>query len=152
MTKKGGSRHTARDAKGRFTGKRRVIKDMGLTSAAGESTMSLTLFEEQPDAGKDDSLIVRLLGPLTKGQPVVLAVRDRRMPKKKRITGEPLLFLTPAIVFGGSADKLVVSFQANGCEVIDLTQPLKSIAISRTGLSITLSAKLVEALNQVFNK
>lgn len=142
-----GEKHALRDSKGRY-----AKRECRLIPVSTSGTMQSVLFEEQPSAGNEVSLIEKLLGPLKHGRPVVLAVRDPKLLKKKRVKGEPLLFLTPASCFGGDSDKLVVSLQAHGCEVLDVSEKLQSIAIHRVGLNISLCRQLADALNLVFSK
>lgn len=153
MAKNGGRGPPARDSRGRFVRKCEE-RDTGcrLLPVPAPDIMSLVSFEQRPQDGPRESLTQQLLGPLLEGLPVVLAVTDKRAPKKKRVTGKPLLFLVPASCFGGSIRKIVVSFQAQGCEIVDVDEKVKSISFVRLGLSASLSTHLATALNQVFNK
>jgi len=141
---RGGKQH--RDSRGRF-----ARAPPRLLPAVRSATMQLS-FKKRHEEGKDGSLIERMLRPLVEGVPVVLSVRGSRAPKRRRMRNDPLLFITPASCFGGDRQVLVMSLQGRGCEVFDMRENLKSIAIIRIGLDISLAVQLANALNLVFNK
>lgn len=90
-----------------------------------------------------------ILHPLKYGKPVVLKVDDVKVLKKKRAQ-EPLLFLTPLLVYGRLSGHLCIAYQANGCEVVDTTKRISPVVLMRVGLSARLSMSLARALTCVF--
>jgi hypothetical protein len=86
-----------------------------------------------------------LLAPLRKGALVILRVNDPRLPKRRRITGEPRLFLQP---FDGN---LLVALEGHGAEVVN-PYKLKSISFSRLGINATLSEALAENIKSFFTE
>jgi hypothetical protein len=88
---------------------------------------------------------------LKHGKSVILAVHDKRLPKKARVKDSPLLILAPSELFGGVSGKLVVMLQAYGSEIIDITHPLKQLYFVRLGLTASLASALADALNEIFH-
>lgn len=112
--------------------------------------MSLALFNEQPFV--DRETIVPLLRPLKNGKPVVMTVIDSRMPKKKRLVGNPLLALVPSECFGGKPGWLFASLQAHGSELISIATGLKAMSFYRLGMNFRLSSALAEALQHLYRR
>lgn len=72
------------------------------------------------------------------------------MPKRKRAPN-PLLFIAPVAVYGAGVDKLVISFQTFGCEVVDIYPKIDPKVFYRLGLGASLSKALCRSLNDVFS-
>lgn len=105
-------------------------------------TTALTVRQpEPPDA--------QLLKPLREGKPVVLQVRDGRLPKKARAP-KPLLFIAPIALYGGTGDRLVVSLQTHGCEVVDIYPAINPMAFYRLGIAMRFSKALSHSLDDIF--
>lgn len=121
-----------------------------LTEETVGSSMAPALFYEQPYV--DRETIVPLLRPLKNGKPVVIAVIDSRMPKRKRLTGNPLLALVPSECFGGKPGWLFASLQAHGSELICIATGLKAISFYRLGMNFRLSSALAEALKRIYHR
>lgn len=137
--RRGGRDHAGR---GKIAGK--------LTEETASSSMAPALFTEQPYV--DRETIVPLLRPLKYGKPVVITVIDSRMPRKKRLVGNPLLALVPSECFGGMPGWLFASLQAHGSELICIATDLKAMSFYRLGMNFRLSSALAEALKRIYHR
>jgi len=91
-----------------------------------------------------------LLQPLLQGRSVILAIRDPKMPKKKRIT-QPVVILAPLALLAIGSSGLVAMVPGGGCEILPMDRKVKTIELVRLSLSATMALRLASALNRVFN-
>lgn len=93
----------------------------------------------------------KLLEPLLVGRSVILAIRDPKMPRKKRVP-HPFIVMVPASQAGLPEGLLLVSIPGYGSEIIDITKPVKVVMLVRLSLSLELSSVLASAMNLVFHR
>ena len=105
-----------------------------------------------PYQGKQEdhvSVVDLLLGPLTRGVPVVLVVEDPRLPKRKRLS-RVRLYLVPMKKQDQSIE-IVAGLETYGCEVFD-PHTVTRMSFIRMGLNTRLSTVMASELNKLFNK
>ena len=91
-----------------------------------------------------------LLKPLLEGKAVALAVTDRAIFPRKRVT-QPVLFLMPGTMVG-YPDIIVASLWGQGCEVINIWEPVRPIEFVRLGVGMRTAKLLSQSLTKLYSE